>query len=60
MKGAVVVGDDYPSVDTGGEGGPALPGAAKSIGVAASVVMAATLGLAYVFVRHGGRRRQEE
>jgi hypothetical protein len=56
MKGAVVVGDDYPTADTGGGAGPALPDAAKSIGVATSVVMAATLGLAYVFVRHGGGR----
>jgi len=61
MFGAVVVGSDYPSVDTGGgNAGPALPDAAKSMGVAASVVMAATLGLAYVFIRHGGRRREQE
>jgi hypothetical protein len=60
MFGAVVVGSDYPTVDTGGgDAGPALPDVAKSLGVAASVVMAATLGLAYVFIRHGSRRSND-
>ena len=58
MKGAVVVGTDYPTVSTGGGAGssgpPEVPNSAKTLGVATSVVMIATLGLAYVFMRYGG------
>jgi halocyanin-like protein len=56
MKGAIVVGADYPTVSTPapGSGGPALPASAKALGVAGSFVMAATLGLAYFFIRYGG------
>jgi halocyanin-like protein len=61
MKGAVVVGSDYPTVDTGGGGGgPTLPDSAKSLGVATSFVMAATLGLAYIFMKFGGDYEQPE
>ena len=55
MKGVVVVGTDYPSVDTGGGGGPAqLPDSAKTLGIAATSVIAVTLGLAYFFLKYGG------
>ena len=59
MKGSVVVGTDYPTQSTGGGGdtstGPlGVPGSAKTLGVATSVVMVATLGMAYVFMRYGG------
>ncbi|MDS0258028.1 halocyanin domain-containing protein [Haloarcula sp. S1CR25-12] len=57
MKGSIVVGTDYPTVSTGGSSstGPlGVPGSAKMLGVATSVVMVATLGLAYVFMRYGG------
>ncbi|WP_424003087.1 halocyanin domain-containing protein [Haloarcula salina] len=59
MKGSVVVGSDYPTVSSGGGGGgssgpPEVPGSAKSLGVATSFVMVATLGLAYFFIRYGG------
>ncbi|WP_135302311.1 halocyanin domain-containing protein [Haloarcula amylovorans] len=58
MKGAIVVGSDYPTASTGGEGGsessPQVPSSAKTLGVATSFVMVATLGLAYFFVRYGG------
>lgn len=58
MKGAVVVGTDYPTADTGGDGGgpsrPSVPDAARTLGVATSVAMAATLGLAYFFIKFGG------
>jgi halocyanin-like protein len=60
MKGAVVVGTDYPtqSSDGGGGGGssgpPEVPNSAKTLGVATSFVMVATLGLAYFFIRYGG------
>jgi plastocyanin len=58
MKGAVAVGEDVPTVevDTGGGGGgrPQVPDAAKSLGVATGFGMAATLGLAYFFIKYGG------
>jgi len=58
MKGSVVVGTDYPTKSTGGGGGGGgplgVPGSAKMLGVATSVVMVATLGMAYVFMRYGG------
>jgi halocyanin-like protein len=60
MKGAIVVGTDYPTVSSGGEGGgggggsPQVPSSAKTLGVATSFVMVATLGLAYFFIRYGG------
>ncbi len=62
MKGAVVVGSDYPTVETPapGETGPALPDSAKSLGVATSFVMAATLGLAYFFMKFGGDYEQPD
>ncbi|AJF27431.1 halocyanin [Haloarcula sp. CBA1115] len=60
MKGAVVVGTDYPAKSSGGGGGsgssgpPEVPNSAKTLGVATSFVMVATLGLAYFFIRYGG------
>jgi halocyanin-like protein len=60
MKGAVVVGTDYPTKSSGGGGGgesagpPEVPNSAKTLGVATSFVMVATLGLAYFFIRYGG------
>jgi len=57
MLGAVVVGTDYPTIEPesgGGGGGPALPGSAKTIGVATALVMSASLGLSYVFMKYGG------
>jgi len=54
MLGAVAVGDDIATVEVGGESGPALPGSAKTIGVASGVAMASTLGLAYFFMKYGG------
>jgi len=56
MKGAIAVGGDVEteSVGGGGGGGPDVPDVAKSIGVAAGFAMAATLGLAYFFIKYGG------
>jgi len=59
MKGAVVVGTDYPTAGGGGGGGGGggsaeVPNSAKTLGVATSFVMIATLGMAYVFMRYGG------
>jgi hypothetical protein len=55
MKGSVVVGSDYPAVGggDGGEGPGDLPDSALTLGVATSFVMAATLGLAYLFTKYG-------
>jgi halocyanin-like protein len=55
MKGAIVVGTDYPVVEESGDAGvPSIPDPAKSLGVATAVVMSATLGLAYFFMKYGG------
>jgi len=54
MKGSVVIGDDYPTVQPAAPSGPQVPNVAKSLGVAATVVMLATLGMAYVFIKFGG------
>jgi len=56
MKGSVVVGTDYPTAGGGGGGAdvPQVPNSAKTLGIATTVVAAATLGLTYVFMRYGG------
>ena len=59
MVGAIAVGDDVPTISTGGGGGggptgPVVPDVAKTISVAAFVAMVATLGFAYFFIRYGG------
>ncbi|WP_436907235.1 plastocyanin/azurin family copper-binding protein [Halosimplex marinum] len=58
MKGAIAVGSDVETeeLDTGGGGGsrPEVPAAAKSLGIATGFGMAATLGLAYFFIKYGG------
>ncbi|MFC7142322.1 plastocyanin/azurin family copper-binding protein [Halosimplex aquaticum] len=58
MKGAIAVGGDVSTVEveTGGGGSsrPEVPDAAKSLGIATGFGMAATLGLAYFFIKYGG------
>ena len=56
MKGAIAVGEEVETetVGGGGGGGPDVPDAAKSLGIAAGFAMAATLGLAYFFIKYGG------
>ena len=58
MLGAVAVGSDIPTVETGGGGGgggaPQVPESAKTLGVATTFAMIATLGLAFVFLKYGG------
>jgi plastocyanin len=59
MKGAIAVGEEVPTVEAGGSDGggssrPQVPDAAKSLGIATGFGMAATLGLAYFFVKYGG------
>jgi halocyanin-like protein len=58
MLGAVAVGSDIPTVEVGGGGGessgPRVPESAKTLGVATTFAMVATLGLAYFFMKYGG------
>jgi len=61
MKGSVVVGTDYPTESGGGGGGsqvPQVPDRVKTLGLATTLVMGATLGLTYVFMRYGGDYEQ--
>jgi hypothetical protein len=45
----------------GGEGGgvPSIPDGAKSIGVATTVAMVTTLGLAFTLLKYGGSQPEE-
>jgi halocyanin-like protein len=58
MLGAVAVGSDIPTVETGGGGEgssrPQVPESAKTLGVATTFAMIATLGLAFFFLKYGG------
>ncbi|AUV81135.1 halocyanin [Salinigranum rubrum] len=58
MLGAVAVGSDIPTVEVGGGGGgssaPQVPESAKTLGVATTFAMVATLGLAFFFMKYGG------
>jgi halocyanin-like protein len=58
MLGAVAVGEDVPTEEVGGESegsaGPQVPESAKALGVATTVAMVATLGLAFFFLKYGG------
>jgi len=68
MLGGVAVGDDVPTAGGGGGeggeqaggGGPAIPDGARTLGIATMVAMVSTLGLAYVFMKYGGGRRDLE
>ena len=72
MKGAVAVGDEVPTAggggggdgeggggEGGGGGGLFVPDSAKTIGVAATTAMVATLGLAFVLLKYGGGSEPE-
>ena len=62
MHGGVAVGEDIETQEVqesgggggGGGGGVQLPGAARAVGVALTVALGSTLGLAYVFMKYGG------
>jgi len=51
MTGTITVTPDAGESESSG---PAIPSSAKTLGIATTVVMAATLGLTYVFMRYGG------
>jgi len=59
MLGAVAVGDDVPTVETGGGGGggggaPQIPDSAKTLGIATFFAMVSTLSFAFFFIKYGG------
>ncbi|CCQ34730.1 halocyanin domain-containing protein [Halorhabdus tiamatea] len=54
MKGAVVVGDDVPTVEVSGDTGPTVPESAKLVGVTSGFAMTGVLGLAYFVMKYGG------
>jgi len=55
MLGAIGVGDDIPTVEVGGGGGPPVIGdGVKTLVVATMAAFGTTLSLAYVFLRYGG------
>jgi halocyanin-like protein len=61
MLGSVVVGSNYPTVSTPAPGGgpQEIPGPAMTLTVATGLVMAATLGMAYFFLKFGGGNAEE-
>ena len=59
MLGSVAVGDDVPTVETGGGGGggggaPQIPDSAKTLGIATFFAMVSTLSFAFFFIKYGG------
>ena len=58
MLGAVAVGGDVATVETGGGGGgggaPQIPDTAKTLGLATFVAMVSTLSFAFFFLKYGG------
>jgi hypothetical protein len=57
-----MVGEIEVSTDAGGGeggGGPSIPNGAKAIGVATTVAMLTTLGLAFTFLKYGGGSPEE-
>ena len=59
MEGTIIVNEQGAPPQSGG-GGPSVPDSAKSLGIATTVALGSTLGLAYVFLKYGGGRRQVE
>ena len=55
MVGTIIVNEQGAPADSGGGGGgPTIPDSAKTLGIATSVALGSTLGLAYVFLKYGG------
>jgi len=59
MLGAVAVGDDVETVETGDDGGgsggqPQIPDSAKTLGIATFFAMVSTLSFAFFFIKYGG------
>ena len=56
MVGSITVeaGASLPGEESSGGGGPSIPDGAKAIGVATTVAMVTTLGLAFTLLKYGG------
>ena len=56
MHGGLAVGEDIPTVDTGGGESSAVfvPDGARALTIATFIAMVSTLGLAFVFMKYGG------
>jgi len=59
MLGSVAVGNDVPTVETGGGGGggggaPQIPDSAKTLGIATFFALVSTLSFAFFFIKYGG------
>ncbi|MFO7834045.1 MAG: halocyanin domain-containing protein [Halohasta sp.] len=64
MLGAVAVGDDVETVETGDDGGggggaPQIPDSAKTLGIATFFAMVSTLSFAFFFIKYGGDYENE-
>lgn len=60
MEGTIIVTPDAGGGEEGGGGAPAIPDAAKTVGVGVFFGMIATLGLAYFLLKYGGSPTPEE
>jgi len=63
MHAGLAVGDDIPTVETGGGGGSSavfVPDGARALTIATFIAMVSTLGLAFVFMKYGGTIAAEE
>jgi plastocyanin len=59
MLGAIEVTSDAGGEGGGGGGPPAIPDSAKTMGIATTVAMLATLGLAFTLLKYGGSPPEE-
>lgn len=62
MHAGLAVGEDVPTVDTGGGGSDAVfvPDGARALTIATFIAMVSTLGLAFVFMKYGGTIAPDE
>ncbi|RAW46562.1 halocyanin [Halorubrum sp. 48-1-W] len=62
MHAGLAVGEDVPTVDTGGGGSDAVfvPEGARALTIATFIAMVSTLGLAFVFMKYGGTIATDE
>lgn len=56
MHGGLAIGEDIPTVDTGGGSANAVfvPDGARALGLATFIAMVSTLAIAFVFMKYGG------
>ncbi|MFC6836228.1 halocyanin domain-containing protein [Halomarina ordinaria] len=58
MLGAVAIGEDVPRSAPVAPAEPAVSDGAKTLGIASTIAIVSTLGLAYFFMRYGGDYQQ--